>query len=236
MNSISQTTILVTCTFAMFSCGGTSGAQPHDMSAAQHEVTAANEEKAASNHAERYKATAQESKQTCTKGNTCWKSMENPTEAHKADAEKHQKMAADHRAAAKSLRDAEASACVGISDADRDMSPFNHREDISQVKQHVVEGRTGKSATSVTTGSDILFRAVPGMTAEWLQRVVDCHVARASSVGHNMPEMNYCPLELKHISAKVSSTGDGFAVAVTSDDSDTVKDIIRRADALVAHR
>jgi hypothetical protein len=48
-----------------------------------------------------------------------------------------------------------------------------------------------------------------------------------------MPEMSYCPLVLKNVSAKVSSTGSGFAVDVTSDDQDTVKEIIRRANALV---
>jgi hypothetical protein len=74
------------------------------------------------------------------------------------------------------------------------------------------------------------------MTAEWLQRVVDCHIARASSVGHDMPEMSYCPLQLKNVSATVTSTGDGSSVAVTSDDPDTIKEIIRRADVLIAHQ
>jgi hypothetical protein len=85
-----------------------------------------------------------------------------------------------------------------------------------------------------TTGSDIVFRAAPGMTAEWLQRIVDCHVARASAVGHEMPEMSYCPLELRSVMAKVTSTGDGFAIAVTSSDPETIKEIARRSDALVA--
>jgi hypothetical protein len=103
------------------------------------------------------------------------------------------------------------------------------------VKEHVVDARVSRRTVKKTTGADIIFRAVPGMTAEWLQRIVDCHLARASAVGHDMPEMSYCPLVLKNVTAKVTSTGSGFAVAVTSEDPETVKEIIRRANALVGH-
>ena len=71
-----------------------------------------------------------------------------------------------------------------------------------------------------TNGADIVFRAVPGMTPEWLQRIVDCHLARAAAVGHDMPEMSYCALMLKNVTGQVTSTGNGFAVAVTSQDPD----------------
>ena len=47
-----------------------------------------------------------------------------------------------------------------------------------------------------------------------------------------MPEMGYCPLVPKGVEATVSSTRTGFAVDVTSDDSATVKGIIRRAELL----
>jgi hypothetical protein len=207
------------------------------MSQAQHEAAASNEEVAAAGHAEEYKPSAEQTVEKCNPGKrACWTSIENPTDEHRQDAEKHRKMAADHRAAAQTLKDAETQSCAGLSDDDRDMSPFYHREDVAEVKPHVAEVRVGnRKPTQKTTGADIVFKAVPGLTAEWLQRVADCHVARASAVGHTMPEMDYCPLVLKNVSAKVSSTGTGFAVAVTSDNPETAKEIIRRADALVAH-
>ena len=43
--------------------------------------------------------------------------------------------------------------------------------------------KSGKSSTQKDVGATVVFRAVPGMTAEWLQRVVDCHLARAAAVG-----------------------------------------------------
>lgn len=227
MFSISRATLSMTCMLSMSGCAGTTGGRPHDMSEAGHLAAASSEEKAASQHTQH----------DCGKETVCWGSNENPTEEQRADSQKHRKMAADHRAAAKTLGDAEASACVGISDADRDMSPFNHRADISEVTAHVVTS-TGSDGPEerTTTGSDIVFRATPGMTAEWLQRVANCHIARAGAVGYNMPEMAYCPLELKNVKATVTSTGGGFAIAVTSDNPDTVKEIVRRSDMLVAKK
>ena len=47
-----------------------------------------------------------------------------------------------------------------------------------------------------------------------------------------MPEMSYCPLELKGVKAKVTSTGTGFAVNVSADDAATVTEIQKRANSL----
>ncbi len=88
-----------------------------------------------------------------------------------------------------------------------------------------------RPATSVR-GAVVTFHAVPGMTAEWLQRVVDCHVARNASMGFSMPEMPYCPLAVKGARGTVASTGNGFAVMVESDDSTAAQEILRRSQAL----
>ena len=47
-----------------------------------------------------------------------------------------------------------------------------------------------------------------------------------------MPEMSFCPLELKDVKATVASTGDGFAVNVSSENPATVAEIQKRAQAL----
>ena len=71
-------------------------------------------------------------------------------------------------------------------------------------------------------------------TAEWLQRVIECHMARNAAMGYAMPEMSDCPLMLKGITATVASTGDGFSVAVQSDDAITANEIHKRTEALVS--
>jgi hypothetical protein len=224
-------TALTFAASAVVACASTPGAQPADMSAVQHEQAASAHEAEGNQHSDQYQAPAQVTKTTCDGKHPCWTSVSNPTQGHLDDARKHHKMASDHRAAAQALRDAEARACVGISDEDRDISPFYHRDDIASVQPAVVH-KTGKQASDEVDGAVVVFRAVPGLTAEWLQRIVECHIARNNALGNDVPEMPYCPLVPKGITAKVTSTGDGFAVTIESQDPNTAKEVLRRAQAL----
>lgn len=214
----------------------TQGTAPQDMSAAQHEAMAKQEDSAAAEHAAQHDPNATEKTERCPRGQSspCWTSVANPTQKHASDAEAHKEMAAKHRAAAGALAQAEATACNGIDPEDRDASPFYHREDIVSVTPFDRSVNQGKQSRSVAAGATIKFGAVPMLTAEWLQHEINCHLARAAAVGFEMPEMNYCPLMLKGVAATVSSAGDGFLVQVTSDDPNTAKEILTRAQALVA--
>lgn len=220
----------------------TPGAQPHDLSAAQHATMAANEETSAQLHSAQFNPDAAVREERCRGGRTnlCWTSVMNPTTAHREEAKNHERMAADHRAGSRALRDAEASACVGLAEEDRDTSPFERREDIAGVEPLTATSPTLPYATygtvqvTRTEGAVITFRAVPGMTAPWLQRIVDCHLARNAALGHYVPEMPNCPLVPKDATAKVTATDAGFAVAVRSDKPDMAKEILRRSLALVA--
>jgi hypothetical protein len=141
-------------------------------------------------------------------------------------------MAADHRAASSTLRDAEARACVGINPSDRDISPLEHVEDISSVEPLKERIGMGKSSSEQMAGVVVTLRAVPGMTAEWLQRVADCHLARNASLGHVVPELPNCPLVPKGIEARVTSTGNGFAVTIRSNEDEAAKEVLARAQRL----
>ena len=94
--------------------------------------------------------------------------------------------------------------------------------------------KAAKGTTQKEVGVTVVFRAVPGLTAEWLQRVMDCHVARAAAVGHDMPEMAYCPLVPNGAKANVTSAGNGFAVNVFADDAATIAQIKQRAALLAS--
>jgi hypothetical protein len=91
---------------------------------------------------------------------------------------------------------------------------------------------TPKTPRERTAGAVVTFHAVPGMTVEWLQRIVDCHLARNSALGHSAPGMPDCPLVPRGVEARVSSTGDGFAVTIRSDDDHTAQEILTRARRL----
>lgn len=220
-------------------CASTPGAQPHDMSVVHHEAEASSHEAEAGRHAAQYDASARAARERCmtaTAGtaptDACWTSVTNPTADHLREADRHRRMAADHRAASQELRGAEAHACAGLRDDDRDVSPFAHREDIASVSPLSVPVTSARMTSQHTVGAVVTFRALPGMTAEWLQRVINCHMARAAALGHDATGMAYCPLMVRGVSAQVASTGDGFAVAVRGADEDATREILRRSQEL----
>lgn len=208
--------------FALVAVGcSPAGTQPHDMSTSGHEEMARDEDARADRAGAPSAACATEA---------CW----TVTDTSAADAAHHRELAAAHRAAAAALVDAEARACAGLDEDTRDESPFDHRADIASVDELTEEQHVGRAVMRRTAGATIVFRAVPGMTAEWLQRVVDCHIARNAALGHDVPEMPSCPLVPRAVEARVRSTGNGFAVDVRSDDTASADEVLRRARALVA--
>lgn len=222
------------------SCGSPASTQPHAMSVTEHEAAASQERQNVAGHDAQYDPAATTSTESCSparaRGSVCWTAEKNPTASHSKDAAHHRDLADKHRAASEALRTAEASACSGISAKDRDVSPFSHGPDIRSVSPLQEEVKKGKVTTNRVAGANIVFQAVPGMTAEWLQRVVDCHLARNAAIGHDAAagEMPYCPLTPRGAQARVSSVGDGFAVAIRSDDAETSKEILKRAESLRA--
>jgi hypothetical protein len=211
-------------------CGGSQGTNPQDMSAAQHEQSAGAEMTASAQHAAQYDPDAVQQTTRCAK-TVCWTADANPTKEHYEDFQKHRELAAKHRAAAESLRVAEQRECAGLDEEDRDVSPFLRREDIVDVTALQNVEPHGRSTHAIPSGGRAIFRALPGLTPEWMQRLVDCHRARAASVGFDMPDMEYCPLVLKGTTAKVVSVGNGVAVDVTSADPATAKAIVDRMQA-----
>jgi hypothetical protein len=221
----------------------TPGASPHDMSAAHHDAMATAEHAEAELHSAQYDPNAQGVVTRCPGGaaigfktDACWTTTMNPTAEHLEHAEEHRRRAADHRAASKALRDAEARACNGVSSADRDISPFEHREDIESITP-LYSMPSGKHPTTRTLdGAIVMFRAVPNMTAQWLQHVVDCHLARNATLGFDVPEMHHCPLVLKGVSAAVTPTRNGFAITVRSDDPEVAREVLRRLQTSTTSR
>lgn len=209
--------------------------QVHGSGAAQHDRAAAQEELAAAEHEKQYRPDA--IKAACSgqgerpAGVVCWASTSNPTEQHLRDAARHRALAAAHRAASSALRAAEASVCSGVTPQDRDISPFAHREDIVQGAPVLTPG--GSKTPPRQVGVTVVFRAVPGLTSEWLQRLIDCHIARNAVLGHDAPEMAYCPLAVRGVTAHVASEHGGYAVALRADEQESINAIRERVDAIM---
>jgi hypothetical protein len=236
--------LLVVLPFAL-GCHLGRGTEPHDMGAAEHDQQAERESAQAQQHsiartihtadASAKGDNARTAADCGASTDICWNYETG--DDHERIAEHHRRIAARHRAASVALRAAETKACADIGADDRATSPLAHRRDIRSVRtlEESADGDYNSPAVSRPVGAEIVFRAVPGMTAEWLQHQVDCHLARNAAIGHTRAsaDMPYCPLTLVGVRAIVSSTGDGFAVAVKSDDAATANEIVRRSQALV---
>lgn len=77
-----------------------------------------------------------------------------------------------------------------------------------------------------------MFKAVPGLTRERLQDLVDCHIARNAALGHKVPEMPYCPLVPRDVTAVVGTFKDGFVIRVTSSDDKVAAELWERAQLI----
>lgn len=212
-------------TASLTACGGSTGTHPHDSSAHRHDEAAVGEERESTREEPCGAASAGAAARQVDV--PCWTALD------PAEVARHREAAAAHRAAAQALRDAEASSCAGIDEADRDISPFDHRADLLRVAplEDAVAG--GPDAAPRVVGARIVFRATPGLTAQWLQREVDCHLARNAALGHEVPEMDYCPLVPRGASAQVTALGDGFAVDVRGDSAASIEQIVDRANRLL---
>jgi hypothetical protein len=150
----------------------------------------------------------------------CWSDRRLINKEDELAAQKRHEAAA-HRRVSQALRDAEERACAGVPDADRVESPFAHWADIRFVQV-------------LPDGARFEFRAVPGLEAAWLRHVVDCQLARDDALGHDVPELPYCPLVPRGATARVSPSEGGYAVEVTSSDANGAAEIVRRAQFIAA--
>ena len=222
---------------SIIACAHAGGTEPHDLSAVGHEQRAEQEDQTALRHeqqsvdplADPARHEHCDDDNPTNDGRACWTTIINPSEEHAMQAEWHRRAAEAHRAASNALRDAEASACQGIAVPDRDMSPFAQREDVRTVTATI----EGAGPDQCLVGATVVFRSVPKMTAEWLQRSVDCHIARNAALGFPSDEMEYCPLALPGVTAVVTAVTDGYAVALRTEDPATAELVLGRARALV---
>ena len=207
---------------ALFACGTANqhlGVQGHERAAAKEEAGAAAEQRL-------YDPARTVRVNECPFAgplhqSPCWSVDQNPTAIHLQEAERHRRRAEAHRAASLALREAEARACGGLSEHDRDTSPFAHQDDV--VAQRRLLDDSGRAA-----GAVVEFRAVPGLTVERLRRLVDCHLARNAALGYIQDEPGD-PLDLPGVTARVQ---DGLRVEITAAPQKTAREIQARAARL----
>jgi hypothetical protein len=125
------------------------------------------------------------------------------------------------------------STCIGIADADRYVSLFTNRQYLLAVDEIRREESMVESVTpDPRSGARVLLAAMPGVTAEWLQRIGECHIAQIAASAYLLGVVG-SPLDVTGAEVRVRSVGDAFEVDITSYDWKAGREILRRARALL---
>jgi len=221
--------------FAAVAVAGCAGSRtgPPGMTWIEHRTAAERAEQTARRHAARYDPGAVREVRRCAKPNVCWTSRANPSRQHLSKAARYRRLAAEHRRASAALLEAERRACARAEQRGRDIDPFRQPDEIVAVERvHEAVERRGRRELRLR-GSRIVFRRAPGVTAERLGLEVECQLARAATLPESAREEVDSPLALAGVNALVAPAAEGVALEVTSADSETAREIQRRAEALV---
>jgi hypothetical protein len=127
--------------------------------------------------------------------------------------------------------DSEKAACAEVPDADRDLGPFAHREHIDRVEE--VREKLFPKAPPQLVGAAVYVRATPGVTEQWLGRVIECHLAHRATLGTLATDRAASPFA-ENAQVAVSSTPTSFRVAITSPDIEVARSVVAKAERLVA--
>jgi hypothetical protein len=123
-------------------------------------------------------------------------------------------------------------ACYGVPASQWDGSPILAAQTLRGVQEIKPDAPVSEAETVVPrAGARLLLRATPGMTAEWMQRIAECHMAQVAAAPPWT--LTSSPLDVKGALVSVQSSGDGFTVDITSPDIKVARDILNRAKALV---
>jgi hypothetical protein len=225
-------------------CASSRALPDEDLSAKGHEQAAEQDRASAREMADRYDNRSvrmvelyPEQPASCDRSlpGSCspfWTMTRNPTDRELSLAAAYQTRARRHRKAAQALRQAEDKACGMVSLADQDLSPLLRRRDIAAVEE--IGHSAGRGPSPSPAGAAVAFGPVPELTAQSLQRIVDCHLARNAALGWEQGDNSVCPLNVKGASARVRSAAGQLVVDVTSTDAGAALEILQRARALVA--
>lgn len=147
---------------------------------------------------------------------------------HESAARSDPAAAQQHLEAAAQLRQDEQTACYGIPDADRVQGPLARPDRIAGIEVVRDRGEFPKAPLK-PVGVAVEVRAEPGMTQQWLGRLVSCHMAHEAVAG---PDSKPSLLSVANAQVSVSATSVGFRVTVTSRDHDVARALVDKGQEL----
>lgn len=196
----------------LVACGGSQGTRPDDMSAEEHRRAAAEEDAASQGHESQYDEDARQQMGPANASPDLLYGLAdyNPTEGHRASAQRHQDLAAEHRAAAAALETFEEQECSRFPPETRAVCPM-----------------LGQVAAVEDVPGGVRLRLSDDANAAAVADHIRCHLAYARTQGRE--GMDHCPL---YVDGATVDTSDGITLTTSSGDA-AVRELRRRAHAHV---
>ena len=158
----------------------------------------------------------------------CW----DPAEEHAAHqrylAAREHKLAQEARRSANHMVETELAACRGLSPQELEHSPFAHRREIAAVVPHRVTG--------ALRGVRVVWKPVPGLTADWMRSSIACHRARFERLGEPPIYFPEDPTLVARSTVTVEQRGNHVEVQIETADDMTGQVALERALDLVRPR
>ncbi len=129
------------------------------------------------------------------------------------------------------LSDNVSQACASIPEAEQSVCPVQRTAVIGTRELRTPADPRGFLSTPA--GAVVYMLAAPGLTREWLGHLVECYQARVASAGNAAQASETCPLAELDASYMISSTGNGFAVAIHSQNGQVAKHVVQVSERLV---
>jgi hypothetical protein len=122
--------------------------------------------------------------------------------------------------------------CRGIPEMERQRPTFLQSSGIESVRPFMGEQHYIKFTLPQLRGADIFVRAGPGITKQWVARVLRCHVAWHDAVGLSNQDGFEDPSTVNRPDLSFIEAETGFVVRITGHDKAEGEEILRRARRL----
>ena len=128
-----------------------------------------------------------------------------------------------------------ANLCAGVPDGEREHPSVLRPPELEGVREAMGERRLIKTSIQELRGAELVVRASPGMTKQWMARVLRCHIAYRDQTPAAMPAETFPdPLMVDRAEVTFDETETGFLIRIRGANKTEGKEILALAQQLVA--
>jgi hypothetical protein len=124
--------------------------------------------------------------------------------------------------------------CAGVAESERERPSILERDSVESVHALMGEQKYLKYSVSQLRGAEIVVRAAPGLTRQWVARVLRCHVAWHDVVASGSGAGSADPLVVGRPDLSFAETETGFVVRIAGRSTAEGEEILRRAQEMAS--